>query len=355
MARAWDAVVVGAGIIGCAVGRELARRGLRTAVFDTRRAGGGATQASAGVLAPYIEAPAGGPLHDLAVRSLDLFDRFIADVQSESGAQVEYRRCGTLEIATDSAGAARLESLARWTRSVGVDARWLDNNDAVKLEPALHACQGALLVPTHGYVRASQLTSALLEAAEQAGAEFLTSHTVERIEPGPDVTRVVAAGETHHASTVVIAAGSWSGPLAPDRLEVKPIRGQLLRLSWRGAPISRVVWGDRCYVVPWLDGTLLVGATVEDVGFDERTTVEGVRQLLDATDDLLSGAGTATFLEARVGLRPATADHLPVIGRSSEHPSIVYATGHYRNGILLTPLTAQLVGDLVTEGTEGTE
>lgn len=350
MGREWDAIVVGAGIIGCAVGRELARRGARTAILESRRAGGGATQASAGVLAPYIEAPDGGPLHELTVRSLGLYDRFISELEHDIRSRVEYRRCGTLEVAADARSAARLEALAGWARSAGVEARWLLGEEASRLEPALGASEGALLVPTHGYVCAAQLTAALLEAAARRGAEFFPGQAVEKIAYDGAGVRVTVGGETHQAATVVIAAGSWSGRIVPDGPRMKPIRGQLLRLSWTGPPITRVLWGERCYVVPWEDKTLLVGATVEDVGFDERTTVEGVRSLLAASCSLLSGAGDATFIEARAGLRPATADGLPIIGRSAEHPALVYATGHYRNGILLTPLTALLVGDLVVDG-----
>lgn len=350
MGREWDAIVVGAGIIGCAVGRELARRGARTAILESRRAGGGATQASAGVLAPYIEAPDGGPLHELTVRSLGLYDRFVSELEHDIESRLEYRRCGTLEVAADARSAARLEALAGWTRSAGVEARWLRGEDASRLEPALGASEGALLVPTHGYVCAAQLTAALLEAAARRGAEFFPGRAVEKIAYDGAGVRVTVGGETLQATTVVIAAGSWSGRIAPDGPRVTPIRGQLLRLSWTGPPITRVLWGERCYVVPWEDKTLLVGATVEDVGFDERTTVEGVRGLLAASCSLLSGAGDATFIEARAGLRPATADGLPIIGRSPEHPALVYATGHYRNGILLAPLTALLVGDLVVDG-----
>ena len=131
---------------------------------------------------------------------------------------------------------------------------------------------------------------------------------------------------------------------------MKPIRGQLVRLKWNAPPITHVLWSDRCYIVPWLDGTVLVGATVEDVGFDEQTTAAGVRDLLDAACDLMPQAWGAAFIDARVGLRPATGDGLPIIGRSRQTPGLVYATGHYRNGILLAPLTAQLVGDLVIDG-----
>lgn len=349
MVREWDAIVVGAGIIGCAVGRELARRGLRTAILESRRAGGGATQASAGVLAPYIEAPDGGPLHELTVRSLGLYDRFISELERDVGARVEYRRCGTLEVASDAQSAARLQALAEQVRSAGVEARWLRAGDASTLEPALGPSEGALLVPTHGYVCAMQLTAALLEAAARRGAEFFVGQAVESIVGDDSGVRVTAGGDTHRAATAVIAAGSWSGHIGPAAPAVKPIRGQLLRLSWTGPRITRVLWGDRCYVVPWEDKTLLVGATVEDVGFDERTTVDGVRGLLTAACDLLQGAGEATFIEARAGLRPATADGLPIIRRSSVLPALVYATGHYRNGILLAPLTALLVGDMVRD------
>jgi len=130
---------------------------------------------------------------------------------------------------------------------------------------------------------------------------------------------------------------------------VRPVRGQLLHLGWTGTPLRRVTWSERCYLVPWEDGTLLVGATVEEAGFDERTTAAGVRDLLDAACDVVPRAWNAGFLAARAGLRPASADGLPVIGPSSVVPNVMYATGHYRNGVLLAPLTAQLVADAMLE------
>jgi glycine oxidase len=151
----------------------------------------------------------------------------------------------------------------------------------------------------------------------------------------------------------VLAAGSWSGGIAVDGVSatvpVRPIRGQLLHLSWIGTPLRRVTWSSRCYLVPWEDGTLLVGATVEDAGFDERTTVAGVRDLLEAVSEIVPRAWNAGFLGSRVGLRPSTADDLPVIGASAAMPNLIYATGHYRNGVLLAPLTAQLVADAMLD------
>ncbi len=344
--REWDVIVVGAGVIGCAVARELASRGSRIVVFDAREAGAGATRASAGVLAPYIEAPGDGPLHALTVRSLGLYDEFIASVARDNGPPVEYRRCGTLEVATDDASAARLSALGEWARSTGIEAEWVDGSEARRLEPALGAIQGGLLVPSHGYVRAGQLTQALLEAARRHGAAFLSGTAVDAIVCDRDEVIASCGSEKHRAPSIVLAAGSWSGSLAPET-GVKPVRGQLVQLRWVGPPITRILWSDACYIVPWIDGTVLVGATVEDVGFDERVTLCGVHQLLSAARALLPAAGEATFVEARAGLRPATPTGLPIIGRSADHPSLVFATGHYRNGILLAPLTARLVADLL--------
>lgn len=342
----WDAVVVGAGIIGCAVARELARRGSRVLVLESRTAGAGATQASAGVLAPYIEAPGEGTLQSLTVRSLAMYDEFIAAVAREAGAAIEYRRCGTLEVASGASSVDRLAALGESIRSAGVEAQWIDSGHVSRFEPALGPTHGALLVPSHGFVRASQLTAALLEAARRAGASFESGRRVDGLDvDGTDVT-VRASGAAYRARTVVIAAGSWSGAIE-RATGVKPIRGQLLHLKWTSVPVSRVLWSERCYIVPWSDGSLLVGATVEDVGFDERATAGGVHELLAAATELLPGTAGASFIEARVGLRPATTDGLPLIARSAAHPSVVYATGHYRNGILLAPLTAELVGNLI--------
>jgi glycine oxidase len=346
----WDAVVIGAGIIGLAVGRELARRGKRTAIIEERTIASGATQASAGVLAPHIEAPGEGALHDLTVRSLSLYDRFIADLQQEAGTAVEYRREGSLEIASCPASGERLRAAASTLAAAGVEAEWIDGLEAVRREPALATPDGALMVATHGYVRVSQLTAALEAAARRYGATVLEGRRVAGVDPRPHggVTVRVEGGR-HHASTVVVSAGSWSTQVVPGAAPVTPIRGQLLQLQWNGAPITRVLWSEFCYVVPWVDGTILVGATVENAGFDQRTTVAGVRGLIEAACRVMPQAAEATFVAARAGLRPSTADGVPLIGRAPFDRSIVYATGHYRNGVLLAPLTAQIVADLVID------
>jgi glycine oxidase len=349
-----DIIVVGAGIIGCAIAHELARRGASVEVVDERPIGMGATQASAGVLAPFIEADEGSPLLDLTVRSLDLYDDFISRTASDSGIAIPYRRTGTLDVAVDDSELRALQKIADALKHRGVPALMLDAQTVRTEEPHLGAAAaGGLLIEAHGFVAARELTRALAAAARHAGAQLIEQGHVRRIarRDGDMIVETDRGSLTGNA--VVLAAGSWSSAIAIEgvsaRVPVRPVRGQLLSLAWGGTPLRRVTWSRRCYLVPWEDGTTLVGATAEEAGFDERATVAGVRDLLDAACDLTPHAWTATFGGARVGLRPATPDGLPAIGASKVAPNLVYATGHYRNGVLLAPLTAQLVADLLLD------
>ena len=340
-------IIIGAGIIGCAVARELAARGVACTVIDDRPIGGGATQASAGMLAPYVEAHEHGPLLDLAVRSLDLYDDWIAAVRRESDVDVEYRRIGTLEVALDPMHAAELR---RHAAPAGVVTEWLDPEAAKAAYPALGTVAGALMTRTHGYVAAAQLATALARAAERQGTTFCRA-SVQRIDRQGSTVHVTTTHGDYDARTIVVAAGAWANAIEGLWMPpVRPVRGQLLHLGWQGPVLSTIIWGPECYIVPRTDGTLLVGATVEDVGFDERATAAGVRDLLDAACDLLPEGSGATFLEARAGLRPATPDKLPVLGSDRDAPGIIHASGHYRNGVLLAPITARLIGDLIIEG-----
>jgi glycine oxidase len=343
--------VVGAGVVGCAVAHELASRGARVQVIDPRGPGRGATGASAGILAPFVEGHSSSLLR-LGVCGVTLWDEFIRRIQIESGMAVEYERSGTLQVALDAAQAAALSSLGRDLESAGVPHSMLGGREAASLEPGLtDRAVAGLLVPAHGYVGPATLIAALTRAIEGRGVSMTTARAL-RVHGDTDAVLTTDAGDIC-SDALIIAAGSWSTQLLDTPREVvKPIRGQLVALSMEQRPAARVIWGTDCYVVPWKDGTVLVGATVEDVGFDESLTTAGVRGLMNAAVDLMPALEHARFREARAGLRPKTEDELPVIGRSSTMPHVFYATGHYRNGVLLAPLTATLIADLVIDGRE---
>ena len=349
-----DVVVVGSGIIGCAIARELARRGASVAIIDDRPVGMGATQASAGVLAPYIEMRDSTPLLGPAVRSLELYEEFIRATEADSGVSIRYGRTGTIDLALDEEEQRALAATAAVISRFGVEARLLDAKQARAEEPLASASLvGGLLVPVHAYVAAPQLTHALAEAAARRGAQMLEPVRVRSIEQrGAGAVVTTDTGELSCGS-VVLAAGSWSGQIHLEGVTVappvRPVRGQLMYLRWPGQRLRRITWSSGCYLVPWDDGTVLLGGTVEEVGFDERTTVAGVQGLLEAARRVFPVSESAQFIGARVGLRPGTSDGLPIIGRSRVLPSLTYATGHYRNGVLLAPLTALLVADALLD------
>jgi glycine oxidase len=346
-------VVIGAGVIGAAVADALAVRGVRVTVIDMRGPGLGATQASAGLLAPFIEAHDESPLLDLAVRSLAQYDAFVGALRERTGCAVEYARTGTLEVAFTDDDDHRLRAAGRVLDGRGVTFDRIDALTIRRVEPAVsEAAVAGLLIPAHGFVGAGSLMKILLESARIAGASFEQPVEAVRIDPSADRVDVTAGNRSYTADWAVVASGSWSsrvritGATTPA---VRPIRGQLLHLGWIGVRPLRSVWGAACYTAPWSDGSLLVGATVEDVGFDEHSTVAGVSELTNAVRRLLPGSAQAAVHAVRVGLRPATPDGLPWIGPLSAAPRVVMATGHYRNGVLLAPLTADLVTRLIVD------
>lgn len=343
-------IVIGGGIIGSAVAFELASRGVSVRVFEARLPGQGATQASAGMLAPYTESRGSAAFQALCVEGLEAYDRFVTRVREHAAVPFEYERTGSVEVALDAASAQHLRLQAA-TLPPGLQARWLDASDALAEEPALtRSAQGALVIPAHGFVSPAGFTAALVSAASAVGAGFHTGTAVSAVHPrGPGIE--ITAGEYQaQADAVVVCAGAWAGRLSlADRppLPIHPVRGQSIRLRPRVPIGSRILWGPRCYLVPWRDGTVLVGATVEDVGFDEATTAEGIATLIDAATELVPALGGAAFVEARAGLRPGSPDELPVLGPLPGEPRIVVASGHYRNGVLLAPVTAVMVSDLL--------
>lgn len=347
-------IVIGAGIVGSTIAWELASAGAKVRIVEARTPGDGATRASAGVLAPYIEGHPASPLRDLGRASLDVYDEFIARLRHDSRGDIVYERSGTLEVALSTEQAERLaaSSAALWRE--GVEARWVPPGVLPDLEPNVTpGAAGGLFILIHGFVGVSSLTAAAMAAARSFGAELVAESgaiDVARV-PGGGVA-VATAASTWEADIVVLAAGSWSSRVrieGASPVPVMPIRGQLLQLRASPGLLGRPLWGDAGYLVPWPDGSVLVGATVEDVGFDESSTLEARRALIEMAVSLVPALISVDIVDARAGLRPKSPDDLPLVGRSRALPGLIYATGHYRNGVLLAPLTAALVRRLVLD------
>lgn len=345
-----DVLVIGGGVIGCGVARELARRGAEVSLIDPREIGHGASRASAGMLAPYTEGRHDLALQALGALSLSRYEALVEALAGE-GASVPFARHGSLDVVLDAEGVAALDQYAAALERQGVRSERLDAGALRAVEPSLteHALAG-LRIADHGAVGVPELVAALWRSASASGAVHIQERVSALRQHGSRV-RAETPGGVLESRHVVLAAGSWAGKVdiegvAP--LPVGPVRGQLLALRSEAVLPAHSLWGPACYAVPWPDGTLLVGATVEHAGFDERATVAGVRGLLEAITALLPGTGSAALHDVRVGLRPGTPDDRPIVGASSRIDGLIYATGHYRNGALLAPLTAEAVASLVS-------
>ena len=342
-------VVVGAGVIGLACAWRAAQRGLEVLVVDREAPAAGATGVAAGMLAPIGELAFGEQrLLEMTTASAGLYPDFIAELEAASGSETHYRRCGALHVALDRDEAAELRRRHRLQRSLGLEAEWLTPGRCRALEPGLSpTIAGGVHAPGEAAIDPRALCAALLEALEREGAEVRSRAEVceALIEDGRIEGVRTADGAQLRARQVVLASGCWAGSAdwlpAAVRPEVRPVKGQILTL--RGPaddPVcGRIVASERVYVVPREDGRLVVGATVEERGFDTTVTAGGVYELLREAYRLLPEIAELELVDAAAGLRPATADNLPLVGPGALK-GLVLATGHYRNGVLLAPLTA---------------
>ncbi len=368
MSEKWsyDAVVVGGGVIGLSCAWRLRQRGARVALIDRAFPPIGASRVAAGMLAPVGELAFGEPeLLKLTLAAAELYPDFVAELEAASGIETGYTRDGALHIALDRDEAAELRRVHELQRSLGLGAEWLPPRRCRELEPGLTpSFNGGVHAPGEGSIDPRQLSRALMAAAMAEGAEVLTGTEVAaaltedgrirgvRTEVAAYVgagTRTAIAGDLR-ADTVVLATGASAGTAewlpAEARPPVRPVKGQILELRARDrlAPCRRIVASERVYLVPRADGRLLVGATVEEQGFDTRPTAGGVYELLREAYRLVPEVAEMELFEASAALRPGTPDNLPRVGPSPVS-GLFWATGHYRNGILLAPLTAEAVAD----------
>jgi glycine oxidase len=349
-------VVAGGGAIGLGIAWRSAAKGLEVMIADAD-VGRGASWAAAGMLAPVTEAHYGEePLLQLNLASAETFGDWVAELQDVSGINVGYRRTGTLLVARDADENAQLEELYRFQQRQGLAVERLKSKECREAEPALASdIRGGILVAGDHQVDNRAMVRALIEACKRSGVEFDSANVKAIIGGGAAEGVILENGRRIHSGSVVIAAGPWSNKiegLARDALPpVHPLKGQLLHLrSRRNASLpDRTVRGVDVYVVPRADGRLIVGATMEDQGFDTTITAGAVYTLLRDAYELFPGVAEFELQEVACGLRPATPDNAPVLGPTVV-PGLVAATGHSRNGILLTPITAELISDYLVDG-----
>lgn len=352
-----DLVVVGAGVIGLAVAWRAAQRGVAVTIVDDS-VGRGASWAAAGMLAPVTEAHYGEEaLLALNLASARRYPSFVEELEACSGIDVDYVRSGTLMVARHTDDLVALEEMHRYRTRLGLEVDKLNAGECRELEPALSPrVRGGLWSADDNRIDARRLTSALLEAARRAGVVLVASR-VSRVDIGDRGLRgVVLVDGTQLASRwVVLAAGSWSGEIGglPEeaRPPVRPVKGQVVHLRRMPElrPITHNVRGVDVYLVPRGDSRLVLGATVEEAGYDVAVTAEAVYQLLKGAYELVPGILHAELLETVAGLRPGSPDNAPMVGETTVE-GLILATGHYRNGILLTPLTADAVVELLETG-----
>jgi glycine oxidase len=351
-------VIIGAGVIGLGIAWRLAARGVPVKVFDRGTAGSGASHAAAGMLAACAEAePGEEALVDLGRASQARWPAFAAELREASGIDVELRQEGTLVVALTADDQARLNHHLVFQQKLGLPLQWISPAETRRREPHLAGkLAGAVFAPEDHQVDNRKLATALRVAAEAAGAQINERRPVSAISShGGRVDGIVLAdGSEVVADVVVLAAGSWSRSIAglPPELRppVRPIKGQMLSLQMDAAAplLSHVVWAPGAYLVPRQDGRLLVGATVEEKGYDTTLTAGGVLTLLEAAWRAVPAVEELPIEEMWVGHRPGSRDDAPILGEGPLK-GLIYATGHHRNGILLTPITADTISRLVLE------
>ncbi len=354
--RAFDVVVVGGGIVGLAVAWRARLQGLSVAVLERAAIGEDcASGVAAGMLAPVAEVEfgeAGRRVLELGLRSAEMWPSFAAELVKATGVEVGLRQSGTLLVARDEDEARALERQLALRESLDLRATRLRASAARELEPALApTVRLALEAPDDHSVDPRLVMAALRRVCELTGVRLREHTPVAGVEVEGAVTGVaLATGERVSAGRVVVAAGAWSGEIAglPEhaRVPVRPVKGQILRLRDPAGPglLERVVRFEGGYLVPRGDGRYVLGATVEECGFEEHPTVGGVYELLRDARELVPGVLELQIEELSVGFRPSTPDNTPVIGPGAVE-GLVWATGHHRNGILLAPLTAELVAE----------
>jgi glycine oxidase len=349
--KTYDVAVVGGGLIGVSAAFELASRKLRVVVLDRQEPGREASWAAAGMLAG-TDRPDSLPLGPVVKESLRLYPGFIARIEEASGKSADWAREGTLEVFFGESGEAAREAFVAEHQRLGIVAEAITVEEAREMEPVLGpGAAAAAWLCDEATVDPRLLTDAAIAAAKARGVEIRSNCGVHGLmRDGERCTGVVAGSERIAAKQVVIAAGCYCGELGRDIARyapTRPVRGQMLSMRSDRVRLRRVLRSASGYLVPRADGRVVGGSTLENAGFKKSVTPQGMQKIRNAAVELVPELAAAEIIEKWAGLRPGTPDNLPILG-PTDLQGLIFATGHYRNGILLSPLTAKLVAAWIT-------
>ena len=349
-------VIIGGGVIGLSIGWSLQKAGCASIVFDAGPIGREASWLSAGMLAPETEMGfEDEALYALGRESMRRWPAFVEELEQDSGRTVDYRSNGILHVADDRDALEALRRHYEFQKELGLDVQWLTGAEAREIEPFIAPrLPGAVFSKTDHQVDNRLLVEALARAFEKHGGRLEPHTPVKAVWSGGGVGVTTEAGDRVEASHVIVAAGAWSrkieGFAEEQKPAVRPVKGQMIQLRMQSPfDLQHVVWGRDAYLAPKSSGRLLVGATVEERGFDAQVTAGGLYSVLEAAWQIVPGIYDLEVSETWAGLRPGSRDNDPILGVSSI-ADVIFATGHYRNGILLTPITGQEIARLVMTG-----
>ncbi|HEX5832334.1 MAG TPA: glycine oxidase ThiO [Pyrinomonadaceae bacterium] len=352
--RSVDVVIAGGGVIGLTIARALAQRGVRdVCVIERSALGTEASFAAGGILAPQAEANGRDEFFELACRSRDLYPEFAAALYEETGVDVELDATGTLYVAFTDGDVEEIEKRYEWQSRAGLDVERLTAAEARELEPCVaENVRGALRFPRDIQVENRRLLSALVNSVDKLGVKIASETNVESVRIGANrITGVQTSRGFISCQTIIIAAGTWSSTIEQSRTpRIEPVRGQMICFDAKPQLTRHVIYSPRGYLVPRHDGRLIAGSTSENAGFTKQVTAGGISHILANAHEISPGISTLPILDTWSGLRPRAADGLPVLGPCDEIDGLFYATGHYRNGILLAPVTGELIAEAVVAG-----
>ncbi len=356
MTETADICIVGGGIIGCSLAFELARAGRQVVVVESDEVGSKASGEAAGMLTPLAEADGPGPFLDLGLKGQAMFPEAEAELKERTGIDIELLRWGILKLACDEGEAASLADRLAWLKEAGLPVEAVSADELQELEPALSPhILGGLFLPEDWHVNNRNMTQAYARAAEGCGAIIHPDRpATELLVDGGRVIGVATPSGPVHAGVTVNCAGPWASELAATAglaLPMEPVKGQLLGLEVSPPPVRHVIYSSPAYVVPRLGGEVILGTTEEWVGFNIEPTPAGMAAILSGAVEVCPALSEAPFRRAWAGLRPCPPDLLPYLGWDPRVEGLAVATGHHRNGILLAPITARVMKELLFDET----